>query len=78
MDAGAAPGYHRSAHGRPHADRLDCAPLRSRVPPHVRTGPEGSTLTGSHQDTWAEDVQLFGERREEVYEFTLGRSDYFV
>lgn len=35
-------------------------------------------LTGSHQDTWAEDVQLFGERREEVYEFTLGRSDYFV
>ena len=32
----------------------------------------------THQDTWAEDQLRFGERVQEVHDFTLGRSDYFV
>jgi len=32
----------------------------------------------THQDTWAEDQGRFGERVQEVHDFTLGRSDYFV
>lgn len=32
----------------------------------------------THQDTWAEDQHRFGERVQELHDFTLGRSDYFV
>lgn len=32
----------------------------------------------THQDTWAEDQVHFGDRVQEVHDFTLGRSDYFV
>lgn len=32
----------------------------------------------THQDTWAEDQFKFGDRIQEVNDFTLGRSDYFV
>ena len=32
----------------------------------------------THQDTWAEDQRQFGDRVQEVNDFTLGRSDYFV
>lgn len=32
----------------------------------------------THQDTWVEDQLKFGERVQEVHDFTLGRSDYFV
>ena len=32
----------------------------------------------THQDTWAEDQEKFGDRLQEVNDFTLGRCDYFV
>lgn len=32
----------------------------------------------THQDTWEEDQRQFHDRVQEVHDFTLGRSDYFV
>ncbi|WFD08563.1 Proteasome activator BLM10 [Malassezia vespertilionis] len=32
----------------------------------------------THQDTWTEDQAQFGDRVQELHDFTLGRSDYFV
>lgn len=37
-----------------------------------------SEFRRTHQDTWMEDQHKFGERVQEVHDFTLGRSDYFV
>ncbi|WFD45093.1 Proteasome activator BLM10 [Malassezia psittaci] len=32
----------------------------------------------THLDTWPEDQRMFGERVQEIRDFTVGRSDYFV
>ncbi|WFD32792.1 Proteasome activator BLM10 [Malassezia sp. CBS 17886] len=59
---------------------LDTVAVYSDAPVPVSTTVRrcAADFRRTHQDTWAQDQHQFGERIQEVNDFTLGRSDYFV
>ena len=59
---------------------LDTVAVHSESPVPISTTARrcAADFRRTHQDTWADDQHKFGERVQELHDFTLGRSDYFV
>ena len=59
---------------------LDTIAVHSESPVPISTTVRrcAADFRRTHQDTWAEDQHKFGDRVQEVHDFTVGRSDYFA
>lgn len=59
---------------------LDTIAVHSESPVPISTTVRrcAADFRRTHQDTWAEDQYKFGDRVQEVHDFTVGRSDYFA